>query len=126
MKRCISMLKPIGDVCQHNNMPCEEQQSECINWVDFEYYDPEKTYSCGTLRVGDKTTIFTNQGWLELKECQPDFKSVGIKQYAIKIVHIKGEECGCFERMDRKLSNIKRLLRIAEVESLEKQWSQTK
>lgn len=125
MIQCVSMLKPINGVCQHNDMPCEEQREECINWLEHEYYNPEKSYPCGTLRVGIETTIFTTQGWIKLQECQPDFCSVGVKQYAIKIIHIKDEECGCFERMDMKFSNIKRLVRNIETENLERQWNET-
>ena len=123
MNSCVSMLKPINGICQHNENVCMEE--ECINWVDREYYDPSKKYPYGTLRIGDKRTMFTTGGWKELKDCKPDFRAWGVERYAIKIVHIKEEECGMFEKFDRTFSNIERLVRNIQTKKLEKQWNPT-
>lgn len=121
--RCVSMLKPIEGICQHTERPCIT--TECINWMDYEYFDPSKQYPYGTLRIGDETTMWTIGGWKKLRDCVPDFEAWGIKRgrYAVRIIHIKEEECGVFESFDRKLSNIKRLVRNVQVQELEKQWN---
>ncbi len=51
-------------------------------------------------------------------------QTLGIMKYPTdKTVYIKEEECGCFERLDRKFSNIKRLVRNKQVKDLESQWN---
>lgn len=123
MTRCCSMLKPIDGICQHTNTPCLEFQDECINWADREYYDSTKTYPYGTLKCGYETKMWTNRGWMFIRDCKPNFKVFGVKQYAVKIIFVEEEECGPFESWDRKFSNIKRLVRNIEVKSLEGQWN---
>lgn len=124
VRKCVSMLKPIGGICQHDDSLCK--QDKCVNWECREYYCSETTYPPGTLRFGAQIDMMTNRGWVCLMDCHGSFETdwgVPLGHYGIQYIYIAEEECGTWEMFDRQCGDIKRLVRKIQVSQLEKQWS---